>query len=229
MTARLYNALHDQKTCEVLTCPTDTGSGGYTMRFFRSARSATDLVADRDAIAAWARLTYGWMGRSPDYKASFLGTLGANADFYAPFQDNARHRESQEKVLYWNDATSIRPSIETVRRTKSPTYSSTSNKNEITASSLAARRWSPRARQSHMNFIAHYGIPLKKKSYALICTIPMGAPGMKLTVSVLRDGGRGHGKPVRLSTVRPIGRERHDLRSRPCLSPLGECVRLWRS
>jgi aromatic ring hydroxylase len=56
MTARLYAALHDPKTRDVLTCPTDTGSGGYTMRFFRSARSAEDLVGDRDAIAAWARL-----------------------------------------------------------------------------------------------------------------------------------------------------------------------------
>jgi 4-hydroxyphenylacetate 3-monooxygenase len=81
MTARLYDALHDPKTRDVLTCPTDTGNGGHTMRFFRTARSAADLVADRDAIAAWARLTYGWMGRSPDYKASFLGTLGANAEF----------------------------------------------------------------------------------------------------------------------------------------------------
>src|SRR5260370_40471772 len=53
MTARLYNALHDQKTHDVLTCPTDSGSGGYTMRVFRAARSAKDLVADRDAIAAW--------------------------------------------------------------------------------------------------------------------------------------------------------------------------------
>jgi aromatic ring hydroxylase len=106
MTARLYDALHDPKTRDVLTCPTDTGNGGYTMRFFRSARSAEDLVGDRDAIAAWARLSYGWMGRSPDYKASFLGTLGANADFYDPFQENARrwYRESQEKVLYWNHA-----------------------------------------------------------------------------------------------------------------------------
>ena len=36
------------------------------------------------------------MGRSPDYKASFLGTLGANADFYEPFSGNARrwYRES---------------------------------------------------------------------------------------------------------------------------------------
>jgi len=68
--------------------------------------SAADLVAARDAIAAWARLTYGWMGRSPDYKASFLATLGANAEYYAPYQENARrwYRAAQERVLYLNHA-----------------------------------------------------------------------------------------------------------------------------
>lgn len=40
MTARLYDTLHDPKTRDVLTCPTDTESGAYTMRFFRSACSA---------------------------------------------------------------------------------------------------------------------------------------------------------------------------------------------
>jgi aromatic ring hydroxylase len=29
MTARLYDALHDQKNRDILTCPTDTGNGGY--------------------------------------------------------------------------------------------------------------------------------------------------------------------------------------------------------
>ena len=63
-------------------------------------------MAARDAIAAWARLTYGWMGRSPDYKAAFLATLGANADYYAPYQDNARrwYRAAQERVLFMNHA-----------------------------------------------------------------------------------------------------------------------------
>jgi aromatic ring hydroxylase len=59
-----------------------------------------------DAIAEWARITYGWLGRSPDYKAAFLGTLGANAEFYAPFQNNARrwYRLSQERVPFVNHA-----------------------------------------------------------------------------------------------------------------------------
>ena len=74
--ARLYNALHDPATKDVLTVETDTGNGGYTHPFFKAPHSAADLVAGRDAIAAWQRLTYGWMGRSPDYKAAFLATYG---------------------------------------------------------------------------------------------------------------------------------------------------------
>ena len=183
MTARLYDALHDEKTRAVLTCPTDTGNGGYTMRYFRAARSAADLVGDRDAIAQWARITYGWMGRSPDYKAAFLGTLGANADFYDPYQDNARrwYRESQEKVLYWNHAI-IHPPVD---RNRPPdevadvfvhVQKETDNGLIVSGAKVVATG----SAITNMNFIAHYGIPLKKKEFALICTIPMGSPGMKL-------------------------------------------------
>ena len=71
--ARLYDALHrDPKHRDVLTCPTDTGSGGYTHRFFRVPRSREDLRGAQAAIAAWSRVTYGWMGRTPDYKAAYF-------------------------------------------------------------------------------------------------------------------------------------------------------------
>src|ERR1700754_5261422 len=106
MTARLYDSLHDPAKAGVLTVPTDTGSSGVTHPFFRTPHSVEDLKADRDAIAEWARMTYGFMGRSPDYKAAFLGTLGANSQYYDPYAANARrwYAESQEKVLYWNHA-----------------------------------------------------------------------------------------------------------------------------
>ena len=89
--ARLYDALHDEMQKAVLTCPTDTGPGSFTHKFFRVARSREDLVGQRDAIAHWARLSYGWMGRSPDYKASLMNALCANAAFYERFADNARN------------------------------------------------------------------------------------------------------------------------------------------
>ncbi|HLA42963.1 MAG TPA: 4-hydroxyphenylacetate 3-hydroxylase C-terminal domain-containing protein, partial [Aggregatilineales bacterium] len=33
---------------------------------------------------------------------------------------------------------------------------------------------------THHNFIAHHGLPIKKREYAVVCTLPMDAPGMKL-------------------------------------------------
>ena len=74
--ARLYDALHDPKTKDGLTCPTDTGSGGYTHKYFRVQRSRDEMRGAQEAIAGWARLSYGWMGRTPDYKAAFSNTLG---------------------------------------------------------------------------------------------------------------------------------------------------------
>ena len=76
MLARLYDALHDPETAGDLTTETDTGNGAFTHRFYKVPRTTEELVATRDAITSWARLTYGWMGRSPDYKASLTGTLG---------------------------------------------------------------------------------------------------------------------------------------------------------
>jgi aromatic ring hydroxylase len=104
--ARLYDALHDPKLKDVLTVPTDTGNGGFTFPFFRVHKSVDDLVRSRNAIAAWSRILYGWIGRGPDYKASLTSTMSANAEFYAPYQENARrfYREAQEKCLYLNHA-----------------------------------------------------------------------------------------------------------------------------
>ena len=106
MIARLYDALHDDHESgkNVLTTPTDWG--GFTHCFFKAPTNLQEQVAGRDAIAEWARVTYGWLGRSPDYKASFLATLGANAEFYAPYQANARrwYRMAQERVPFVNHA-----------------------------------------------------------------------------------------------------------------------------
>ena len=74
MVARWYDRLNDNK--DTLGRPTDTGSGGWTHPFFKGTKSAEDLIAGRDAIVETQRVANGWMGRAPDYKAAFLGTLG---------------------------------------------------------------------------------------------------------------------------------------------------------
>ncbi|MFB7454728.1 4-hydroxyphenylacetate 3-hydroxylase family protein [Streptomyces sp. NPDC056194] len=183
MTARLYDALHDPAHQSVLTTTTDTGSGGYTHRFFTTPHSAEDLVADQKAIAAWSRMSYGWMGRSPDYKAAFLGTLGANADFYAPFSDNARrwYRESQEKVLYWNHAIVHPPVDRSLPADEvSDVFVHVEKETDAGLVVSGAKVVATGSALTHHNFIAHYGLPVRKKEFALVATVPTGAPGVKL-------------------------------------------------
>src|SRR6201997_1446031 len=63
--ARLYDALHAPDTRDLLT--TTDEQGILTHRFFAPSYSAEDLLASREAIAHWSRLSYGHMGRTPDY------------------------------------------------------------------------------------------------------------------------------------------------------------------
>jgi len=183
MTARLYDALHAPATRPLLTCPTDDGGTGYTHRFFTTPHSSEDLVKDQRAIAEWARMSYGWMGRSPDYKASFLGTLGANAEFYEPFADNARrwYSESQRKVLYWNHAI-VHPPVD---RNLPPeqvgdVYVHVEKETDAGLIISGAKVVATGSALTHHNFVAHYGLPVREKRFAIVAVIPTDAPGVKL-------------------------------------------------
>jgi 4-hydroxyphenylacetate 3-monooxygenase len=184
MLARLYDALHDPARNGTLTTGTDTGSGGFTHRFYRASRSAEELVGARDAIAEWARLTYGWMGRSPDYKAAFLATLDSNAEFYAPYQDNARrwYREAQERVSFWNHAI-VHPPVD---RDLPPSdvhdvYVHVERETDAGIVVSGAKVVATGSAFTHHNFIAHHGpVPIEKPEFAAVFALPMDTPGVKL-------------------------------------------------
>jgi 4-hydroxyphenylacetate 3-monooxygenase len=184
MLARLYDALHAPASHDVLTSPTDTGSGGYTHKFFRAPSSTAELVAGRDAIAAWSRLTYGWMGRSPDYKAAFLATLGANAEFYAPYQENARrwYREAQERVLFLNHAL-VQPPVDRHRPPDevADVYVHVEKETDAGLIVSGAKVVATGSALTHANFIAHpTTTPIKTKEFAAVFIATMDTPGVKL-------------------------------------------------
>ncbi|RBH37828.1 Pyoverdin chromophore biosynthetic protein pvcC, partial [Pseudomonas sp. MWU13-2860] len=78
--SRLYAALHHPDSQELMT---DIDPEGYrTHRYFMPSRSCEDLLKARDAIAHWSRLSYGFMGRTPDYKAGFTATLKSDPHLY---------------------------------------------------------------------------------------------------------------------------------------------------
>ena len=111
--------------------------------------SADDLRQQRDAIAEWSRLSYGWMGRTPDYKAAFGCALGANPAFYGQFEQNARnwYTRIQETGLYFNHAI-VNPPIDRHKPADEvkDVYIKL-EKRPMPGSSLAARKWSPPTRR----------------------------------------------------------------------------------
>ncbi|MFC4948679.1 4-hydroxyphenylacetate 3-hydroxylase family protein [Pseudonocardia sp. GCM10023141] len=181
--ARLYDAMHTPEAEGVLSVPTDTGNGGFTHPFFKTATSAEDLVTSRDAIVSWQRLVYGWMGRTPDYKASFLGTLGANADFYGEYAPNARrwYKETQERVLYLNHAI-VHPPIDRDKPADETADVCVHVVDETDAGLIVsgAKVVATGSAITNANFIAHYGLPLRKKEFGVVFTVPMDSPGLKL-------------------------------------------------
>jgi amino acid adenylation domain-containing protein len=184
MVARMYDALHHPDTKAQLTSETDSGMGGYTHRFFKASHNVDEMVAARDAIAAWERIGFGWMGRSPGFMGAFTGMLGSNAEFFDPYQVNARrwYKETQEKVYFFNHALTTPPvdrrlppdeledvHLHVVKETDGGLILSGA-KNITTNSTL-----------SNYSLVASDGVRfIKKKDFALICIVPMNAAGIKL-------------------------------------------------
>ena len=178
-------------------------------------------------------MTYGWMGRSPDYKAAFLATLGANADFYAPYQDNARR--------WYRDGPGARAVPQPRARPPAggPPPPGPTRCRRLRARREGDRRRPRRQRRQggghrlgahHYNFIAHSGAaPIKTKEFALVFVGPMDTPGVKLicrpsyamTAEVM-------GSPFDYPLSQPPGRERRDPGAGQGAGPLGERLRLRR-
>ena len=182
--ARLYDALHDPKQKDVLTCPTDTGSGSFTHKFFRVAHSREDLIGQRDAIAHWARLSYGWMGRSPDYKASLMNALGANAAFYEKFADNATHwyARSQNHVLFMNHAI-VNPPVDRMKAADQVKDVFITIQKETDAGIVVsgAKVVATSAAITHYNFMGqNAAIPINDTDLAVMFITPLNAPGVKI-------------------------------------------------
>lgn len=98
--SRLYDALHAPESADVLTGVDRFGT--RTHKFFKPSYSAAELLEAQAAIAHWQRLSFGFLGRTPDYKASFMSSLAATADYYGPFEGSAVrwYREVTRKALY---------------------------------------------------------------------------------------------------------------------------------
>jgi 4-hydroxyphenylacetate 3-monooxygenase len=182
--AKLYDALHDPATRDVLTCPTDTGNGGFTHKFFRVARSREDLIGQRDAITAWARMSYGWMGRTPDYKASLMNTLGANDAFYDKFAPNARnwYQRAQNNVLFMNHAI-VNPPVDRAKAADQvkDVFITIQKETDAGIYVSGAKVVATSSALTHYNFLGqNAAMPINDSDLAVMFIAPVNAPGVKL-------------------------------------------------
>jgi 4-hydroxyphenylacetate 3-monooxygenase len=183
MTARLYDALQNPAKNSQLAVPTDTGSGGITHPFFKAPKNADDLIKSRDAIAAWQRIGYGWQGRAPDYKASFIAAMGAMPEFFGEYESNARswYKKTQESLLYWNHAI-VNPPIDRNKGSSEIEDICVHVERETDAGIIVsgAKVVATNSALTHQNFVGLYGVPVKDPRFALIFTLPMNSPGLKI-------------------------------------------------
>jgi paerucumarin biosynthesis protein PvcC len=183
--ARLYEALHDPQTSDVMLAKDRHGI--LTHRFFMPSYSPQDLLASREAIALWSRMSYGYMGRTPDYKASFMATLGADPGWYAPFEENGRrwYRRYAENVLFLNHVL-INPPIDRNRAIHEveDVYVHVVKERDGGIIVSGAKMLATGSALTHATFVAQNSAAQlekgKAEDYALVFIAPMDTPGKKL-------------------------------------------------
>ncbi|MEU1826326.1 4-hydroxyphenylacetate 3-hydroxylase family protein [Streptomyces abikoensis] len=184
--ARLYDALHDPATADVLT-GVDEATGIRTHKFFRPSRSAAELVEAREAIATWARMSYGFLGRTPEYKASFMAGLGVNADYYGPYAANATawYEEFARKALYLNHVI-INPPVDRKRaiHDMEDVYVRAVRETDAGVVVSGAKMLATGSAITNAGFVAPVGsaalVPGKAEPFALVFFVRMDNPGVKL-------------------------------------------------
>ncbi len=100
--AHLYDTLHDPAQGKGLSWTTERGAVSH--KAFQIARTRRHLLDRAEAMRRWARLHFGFLGRSPDYKGGLAVSLGASPEFFAPFEDNCRrwYERMSDDVLFMN-------------------------------------------------------------------------------------------------------------------------------
>jgi 4-hydroxyphenylacetate 3-monooxygenase len=183
--ARLYAALHDPKQSGALT--TADSFGQLTHKFFRPSCSAQELLEAREAIAIWARLSYGFMGRTPDYKAAFMASMAANPEFYAPFDGSARawYRKYSSRCLFLNHVL-INPPVDRNRPVHEveDVFVHVVKERDDGIIVAGAKMLATGSALTHATFVAqNSAVTLDKdkaKDFAIVFLAPMDSPGVKL-------------------------------------------------
>ena len=183
--ARLYDALHHPQHREMLT--TVDHLGHRTHKFFKPSTTAQELLEAREALITWARLSYGFMGRTPDYKAAFMASMAASPEFYAPFDESARkwYAKYSSQCLFLNHVL-INPPVDRNRPVHevSDVFVHVVKEQDNGVMVSGAKMLATGSAMTHATFVAQNSAVVldkdKAKDFALVFVSPMDTPGTKL-------------------------------------------------
>lgn len=185
--AGLYDALHDPTTAPELTFVDRFGH--RTHRFFAPSYDGDDLAASQRAIEVWQRMTFGWMGRTPDYKAAFMAQLAEGHDFYGDYGDNALawYHKSASRVLFLNHVLIDPPVDRSAHRVDvRDVFVSLDGEDDNGIYVSGAKMVATGSALTHATFVAmNSGVaarmePGRDDDMALVFIVDMDAPGVKL-------------------------------------------------
>ncbi len=185
--AGLYDSLHDPDQQEKLT--TVDKFGQRTHRFFAPSYSAPDLEASRGAIEVWQRQTFGWMGRTPDYKAAFMAQLAEGHSYYGQYADNALnwYKKSASSVLFINHVLIDPPVDRNQNRVDvRDVYVSVEREDDNGIYVSGAKMVATGSVLTHATFVAvNSGVAARMEAgrdddMAMVFLVDMSAPGLKM-------------------------------------------------
>ena len=182
--ARLYDTLHEEEHQKALTWTTPRGHVSH--KAFMVARTRRHLSERIAAMEHWARMHYGFMGRTPDYKGGLAVSLGSFPEFFAPHEANCArwYQKLADDVLFMNHI-GVNPMVD---RSKQPHELPDVNVRAVreTDSGIVVRGGKmvgTAAVFTHCNLVFSFSpIPLtdRDKDQALVFIVPTGSPGLKL-------------------------------------------------
>ncbi len=182
--ARLYDALHDPAQQEVLLG--ETPNGAVTHKSFILARTPQELLARSEAMRTWSRLHFGFMGRSPDYKAGLAVSLGAWPEYFEPFAQNATrwYHQLADRCSYLNHV-GINPMVDRSKalHEQKEVFVRAVKERDDGLVVCGAKMVGTAAAFTHYNFVFNYGaVPLGDgdTDHALVFIAPTNAKGIKL-------------------------------------------------
>ncbi|HLI26451.1 MAG TPA: 4-hydroxyphenylacetate 3-hydroxylase N-terminal domain-containing protein [Chloroflexota bacterium] len=189
--AALYDFAHAPANRELMTYPSER-DGRPVNKAWLVPRTREDLAARRRAIKAWADLSYGLLGRSPDHVASFFAGFAGSLPFFArggqQFADNlARfYAKAADEDLYLSYAI-VQPVIDRSKpahqQAEPYLYAGVVEERDGGIIVRGAQMLATGGVMSDWCYISVIlPLPPGDEDYALSLVVPLDAPGLKLYV-----------------------------------------------